>query len=216
MTHHPGIPAERSLNVATSPPEDRWERVGTALTARREQIDPSYENRSSFAKASGVDYRVLYDIEKGRRHNFTAKTITQIEQAYRLPDGAIESALEDEGFVDFSRMPVPRGGDDSRSSRTTRTQLSVVPAWVANEEQRFRQRLHQDAVHRGWDKTDRLVDGLSIDRQEDALWDLLGERNSPELRYDLIVHWRDRDEAIAGGLTTGDDSDVEQSNGTER
>lgn len=214
MTHYPGIPAERYPNVATSPPDDNWTRVGDALAARRPQLDPSFENRATFAKATGVDYRVLFDIETHKRTNFGTKTITRIEQAYGLPDGAIEAALDDPGFVDFSRLPIPRQRQGAPSA-AVRKRLNVVPDWVGSEEQRWRMRLHQDAVSRGLDKTGHLVDGLNVERRENELWDLLSDTDSPEVRYNLIVTWRDLDDAVARGGTAGD-GEVERGNGTER
>jgi hypothetical protein len=200
--------------VATSPIDEGWERVGGALAARRVQIDPSYDKRSAFARETGVDYRVLYDIEKGRRQNFGPKTIAQIEQAYHLPAGAIEAALENPDFVDFSRQPVLLR-DETPPAKTTRKRLTVVPDWVANEEQRERQRLHDDAVRRGLDKAGTLVDGLNVDRHEDGLWEMLSDSDSPKFRADLIIHWRDLDAAVARKPDTSD-NERDQGNGTER
>jgi transcriptional regulator with XRE-family HTH domain len=93
--------------------------------------------------------------------------------------------------------------------------LRMLPQWVGEHEADYRQRLHEDAVRRGLDRTGRLVDGLNVASHEDELWDLLGDQRSPEFRYEMIIHMRDRDDAVARGYAA-DDSELERGNGTER
>lgn len=198
--------------MATTPPDDAWRRLGDALVARRVQLDTRYSNRSTFADETGVDYRVLFDIENAKRTNFSRKTIAEIELAYGLPVGSIETALKDPDFTGFPDHPVIRRSAGAASKPRP---LNAVPDWVGAEEARWRMRLHQDAVARGLDKTGHLVDGLNVASREDEMWDLLGDQRSPEYRYKMIIHMRDLDDTVARGGTAGD-GEVERGNGTNR
>ena len=68
---------------------DRWERLGALLIQRRTQISPRFHSRGAFCEATGLKYRLVYDIEEARRANFGASTLAAIEAAYRLEPGAI-------------------------------------------------------------------------------------------------------------------------------
>jgi hypothetical protein len=81
-----------------TPPDPAWERLGQMLFQRRTQLDARYSNRSKFATERGVDYRVVYDIEKARRTNFGDAVLGAIERAYELPAGAIRAALKGDDF----------------------------------------------------------------------------------------------------------------------
>jgi hypothetical protein len=86
--------------VAITPPE-AWERLARALIARRLDLDPKYKSREAFARDTGMDYRVLFDIEKARRTNFGPITITRLERAYKLQNGSIERFLADPDLTEF-------------------------------------------------------------------------------------------------------------------
>lgn len=76
-----------------TPESQRWKRLGKSLLARRVELDLRYRNRRAFAADVGLDYRVLYDIESGRRSNYADATLHAIERAYQLQAGSIRSAL---------------------------------------------------------------------------------------------------------------------------
>ena len=71
-----------------------WERLGRLLIQRRTALDPRYNNRQAFATATGLKYRLVYDIEEARRDNFGDTTLTSIEVAYKLDPGAIRRFLD--------------------------------------------------------------------------------------------------------------------------
>ena len=71
-----------------------WERLGRLLIQRRTALDPRYNNRQAFADATGLKYRLVYDIEEHRRDNFGDTTLTSIEVAYKLDPGAIKRFLD--------------------------------------------------------------------------------------------------------------------------
>lgn len=106
-------------------------------------------------------------------------------------------------------------GAESQPSRP----LRMLPKWVGDHEADYRQRLHEDAVRRGLDKTGSLVGGLNVDRREDELWALYSDTDSPEHRYQMIIHMRDLDDAVASGPSPGGDAregELERGNGTDR
>jgi hypothetical protein len=70
-----------------------WLRLGELLTARRAELDPRFVNRRRFAEARRVNERVVADIERGRRTNFTHEMLRALEVAYALEMGAILEAV---------------------------------------------------------------------------------------------------------------------------
>jgi len=72
-----------------------WQNLGQLLIRRRVQINPRYSNRSEFCRSTGLDPRVVADIEKARRTNFSQPIIAALEHAYQLPPGWIHQATQD-------------------------------------------------------------------------------------------------------------------------
>jgi hypothetical protein len=93
----------------TSPSQERWQQLGGMLIQRRVELDARYRYRNAFADDTGLDWRLLYDIEKARRANFTRATITAIEVAYRLEPGSIEEFLDGD---EDTLIPLPDPGPE--------------------------------------------------------------------------------------------------------
>jgi hypothetical protein len=70
-----------------------WERVGPQLAARRAQISARYASRRAFADDAGLNWRLLYDAERGRRATFKTETVRALETAYRLVPGSLDGTL---------------------------------------------------------------------------------------------------------------------------
>ena len=70
-----------------------WGRVGRMLAARRVQISARYANRRVFADESGLNWRLLYDAERGRRATFKTETVRAFETAYRLEPWSLDTTL---------------------------------------------------------------------------------------------------------------------------
>jgi hypothetical protein len=77
-----------------SRPSAAWERLGGSLVRRRLELDPRYRNRKLFAqeRCPGL-YRVLSDIELGRRSSYKPAVLLEIEGAYGLEPGSIDRFL---------------------------------------------------------------------------------------------------------------------------
>jgi transcriptional regulator with XRE-family HTH domain len=72
---------------------ERWRELGEHLTRRRVAL--GFPKRSEFAKHLRLTHdRTLSDIEKGRRNNYSAATLGQLEGYYRLAVRAITDFLE--------------------------------------------------------------------------------------------------------------------------
>lgn len=70
-----------------------WATLGQRLFRRR--IELGYPKRSRFAEATGFgNDRVLYDLENGRRSNYSVSTLLMVERAYEWPPGSIEAFLQ--------------------------------------------------------------------------------------------------------------------------
>lgn len=74
--------------------KDDWIRLGQALIRRRVQMDPAYRNLSRFARERGMEYRVLWDLEKGARDNYQNTTLIAAEVAYAVKFGSIRAVLD--------------------------------------------------------------------------------------------------------------------------
>lgn len=78
-----------------SHPDQARVRLGELLVRRRIELDPRYRNRRTFTdeRAPGL-YRIINDIELGRRDNYEPGTVAALEAAYDIAPGAISRALE--------------------------------------------------------------------------------------------------------------------------
>ena len=90
-----------------APSEAAWERLGELLTQRRTQLDPRYARRTTFAKERGLNYRVAYEVETNRRHNFGDGTLAVIESAYELVPGSLKRTLNNGPLEPAGRPAVP-------------------------------------------------------------------------------------------------------------
>jgi hypothetical protein len=91
-----------------SGPSDRWKRLGALLIQRRTQISPRFHSRGAFCEATGLKYRLVYDIEEARRVNFGASTLAAIEAAYQLVPGAVMQFLAGEELEPRPSLPPVR------------------------------------------------------------------------------------------------------------
>ena len=93
---------------------DRWKTLGALLIQRRTALDPRYHNRGAFCEATGLKYRLVYDIEEGRRTNFGTSTLAAIEVAYQLRPSAITAFLA--------------GGELTQDSARAPASVTVLPS----------------------------------------------------------------------------------------
>jgi len=68
-------------------PEARWKALAELLIRKRVEISPRYCRRSVFCREHGLNYRMVYDLEKTRRQDFSLPTIIAFEQIYQLGPG---------------------------------------------------------------------------------------------------------------------------------
>lgn len=87
--------------MAHQPVDPAWKHLGALLTRRRVELDPRYTNRRVFCEEKEIDYRVISDIEGGRRDNYSGVMITAIEVAYQLTPGSIDEILVDPRITEF-------------------------------------------------------------------------------------------------------------------
>ena len=71
--------------------EGRWRAIGEQLTHRRVELDIRYKNLTLFTEEQGIDYRLAWDIENGRRGNYRTATLTALDIAYGLPPGTLRA-----------------------------------------------------------------------------------------------------------------------------
>lgn len=74
-------------------PDRAWLRLGRLLQARRVHIDPAYKNRLAFCSATGLNYKLVQEVEGAKRWTFTDVTFALFEAAYRLTSGSIRRTL---------------------------------------------------------------------------------------------------------------------------
>jgi hypothetical protein len=76
-----------------SHPREGWERLAALLRDRRVELDPQYKNRLKFAADTGLNERLISDLENARRTSYRETTLRAVEGAYRWKPGSIERAL---------------------------------------------------------------------------------------------------------------------------
>lgn len=121
------LPARKVAEMPANDNQEARARLGEQLVRRRIELDPRYRNRQLFADERGVSYRIVSDIEAGRRENFEDATLAALEVAYQLAPGAIQAA-ETRGHLEPLPAPpalqaVPSPDDDADPAEST---LDVV------------------------------------------------------------------------------------------
>lgn len=107
------------------PEQGDWDRVGELLQQQRVQLDARFANLKRFVRERGLDYRMAWDVEHGRRANYRPPTIMAIEVAYGWRPGSIQSVLDGgEPFVASTDDGRPRFADPQ-------DQLAADAAWEA-------------------------------------------------------------------------------------
>ncbi|REF00235.1 helix-turn-helix transcriptional regulator [Thermomonospora umbrina] len=100
----------------TNYPDAAWERLGHLLVARRTQIDPSFRSREKFAAETGLNSRLIYDIERAARRGFRDTTLNAIANAYQVTPDAIRQALEDPSTTELPGSASKRANDTPQPS----------------------------------------------------------------------------------------------------
>lgn len=108
-----------------SHPRSAWTRLGELLRRRRIELDSRYRNRRTFEaeRAAGL-YRIINDIELGRRDNYEPGTIAALEAAYDLVPGVIGHALAG-GELEVQR---PVAADTAAAADEVTVLRSIDPA----------------------------------------------------------------------------------------
>lgn len=70
---------------------DGWSRLGQRVAQERGR---HWRSRSAFARAAGISRRVLDDVEKGRRDNYSDATLAAIELALGWAPGTCLRVVE--------------------------------------------------------------------------------------------------------------------------
>jgi hypothetical protein len=90
----------------------RWKDLGRHLVRARIELDARYSNLTTFAEERGLEYRLAWDIENGRRNNYRRSTIAAIEVAYELDPDSVAAFVE--GRVDSVAPQRLRPSPDGR------------------------------------------------------------------------------------------------------
>jgi hypothetical protein len=108
-----------TLHVATYRHQDGgmpdWKRLGEHVVNRRVELD--MPKRDDLATASGISYRILGDIETGRRDNFDRVTLAKLERALQWAPG--------------SAVTIANGGTASPAARVTGQAAITAPTFAA-------------------------------------------------------------------------------------
>lgn len=80
------------MMLAMTPDENRWMRLGELLIARR--VELGYRSRSRFVAARGGGHdRIVGDLERAGRDNYSPATIAAVERMYQWEPGSIRRIL---------------------------------------------------------------------------------------------------------------------------
>jgi hypothetical protein len=78
-------------------PRHGWERLARILIDRRGELDPVYKSRLKFAADTGLNERLISDLENARRTSYRGATLRAVEVAYRWAPGSIARVVEELG-----------------------------------------------------------------------------------------------------------------------
>lgn len=71
--------------------DDGWARLGRRVAVERGR---HWRSRNEFARASGISPRLLGDVERGRRDNYSDATLSAIESALGWEPGTCRRVVE--------------------------------------------------------------------------------------------------------------------------
>jgi hypothetical protein len=116
--------------------QDARIRLGQLLTGRRAQISARYKNRREFAADTGLNWRLLYDVEQAKRDNFRPETLRAFESAYHLAPGSIDRVLAGGDLEPLPDAPRIAAVPDSAIPRTPREEDAdeAIEALIAGNE----------------------------------------------------------------------------------
>lgn len=87
-------PRQGGRGEAVSDSHARWQRLAALLSDRRTRLDPQYKSRLKFAADTGLNERLIADLENARRSSYRSTTLGAVETAYRWAPGSIDRVLE--------------------------------------------------------------------------------------------------------------------------
>lgn len=92
-----------------------WNRLGERIVQRRTEL--GMRTTKSLAEQTGLTPRMLGDIENGRRDNYAAGTLAQIELALKWQAGSIKGVLEGGDPTPISAAPNLRAAEPAPAAR---------------------------------------------------------------------------------------------------
>jgi hypothetical protein len=81
-------------------------RLGKLLILRREELDPRYQNRRTFAAERKINYKLSYDLEAARRGNFALLVLRdKVAGPYGVTFESIQNVLDEVPGADLEAVP---------------------------------------------------------------------------------------------------------------
>lgn len=114
--------------MSAMPDAGTWRQLGEMLRRSREDLDPRYAGRGGltlFAEERGLNRRVAWDIENGKRDNYTRAMLRDIEGAYGLPRRAIDDFFAAAGST--AQPPADEFPDDDPVVQYVRSLPGLSP-----------------------------------------------------------------------------------------
>lgn len=116
-------------------PDPAWQQLGQALQRRRVELDLRFKNMALFAREHGLNERLVFDIENGRRTGYRPTTRRALEIAYQLDSGWIDRFVAGQPAPmtdgDFPPPhPASDDGDDAVWASATPEQRRTARAFI--------------------------------------------------------------------------------------
>jgi transcriptional regulator with XRE-family HTH domain len=88
-------------------------RLGRLLAARRRDLDPAFYYRADFARARGINLRMLQDVENDTREDFPPATLEKLAEAYGVTFASLLAVSRDmaAGLEPAPPPQIERGND---------------------------------------------------------------------------------------------------------
>lgn len=112
----------------------RHTELGEQLKRRRVDLDPKYRSRGVFAAETGLNERLVADLENARREGYRDTTLAAVEVAYRLEPGTVSRFLEGR---DADLVVLPESDETSQSGSGEAEGFPEITWEVEKEGYRF-------------------------------------------------------------------------------
>lgn len=193
-------PTRARTGAIVSDAGEDWARLGTLLSERRGRLGPQMKSRQKFSAATGLNERLVADLENARRVGYKPATLAAVERAYSWAAGSVQRVLDGGDPIEVAAVTATShlalAGHAAAGQRSVADAVDVLAAVAEAEGRSVGELLREHGVEAGeqepastrgsWDDRFRYMT-LGEILVERGLADPAGLGISDDIRGDPLV-----------------------------